>query len=79
MTDFQIKKGLYQHYTGKLYQVIGVCKHSETLEEHVIYQALYADDNYDYGLWIRPLKMFQENLIINGQNIPRFNFIKDLF
>ncbi|AIF81491.1 hypothetical protein I862_04665 [endosymbiont of Acanthamoeba sp. UWC8] len=43
--------GLYQHFKGNYYQVLSVCIHSETLEKHVIYQALYGD----YNLWVRPL------------------------
>lgn len=62
--------GLYQHYSGKLYQVIGVCRHSETLEEMVVYRQLYAD----YGLWVRPKTMFVENIEIDGKEMPRFTF-----
>jgi hypothetical protein len=51
-----LKPGLYQHYRGNLYQVIGLSRHSETLEELVVYQALYGN----YGLWVRPFKMFTE-------------------
>ncbi len=66
-----IKLGLYQHYKGNLYQVIGISRHSETLEEHVVYQALYGD----YGLWVRPLQMFAETILVNDQNLPRFKFL----
>lgn len=66
--------GIYQHYSGKLYQVIGICRHSETLEEMVIYRALYAD----YGLWVRPKNMFQEEIVINGILTKRFKFIKTI-
>ncbi len=64
--------GLYQHYSGKLYQVLGVCRHSETLEEMVVYRALYAD----YGLWVRPKAMFQEMVSATSGLIPRFKFIQ---
>ena len=70
-----LKTGKYQHYKGKKYEVIGVAKHSETLEELVIYKALYqpAGEN----LWVRPLKMFTENIITDGKEIPRFKFQGD--
>lgn len=67
--------GLYQHYKGNHYQVIGLCRHSETLEELVVYQALYGD----YGLWVRPKSLFLEVIEFEGQTIPRFQFIKTLF
>lgn len=68
------KRGLYQHYSGSFYQVIGVGRHSETLEEYVIYQALSGD----YGLWMRPRAMFEEMVEINGKKKPRFKFIRVL-
>ena len=69
-----LKPGLYQHYRGDLYQVIGLSRHSETLEELVVYQALYGN----YGLWVRPYKMFTETIEVNGHPMPRFKFIKPL-
>lgn len=68
-----IKTGIYQHYKGKLYQVIGLARHSENLEELVVYQSMYGD----YGLWTRPLKMFTEDILIDGKNVPRFRFLSD--
>jgi len=56
-----LKEGLYRHYKGTYYEVIGVAKHSETLEEVVVYRPLYGER----GLWIRPLEMF-DGLIENG-------------
>ncbi len=70
-----MKLGLYEHYSGKKYRVIGVSRHSETLEEFVVYQALYED----YGLWVRPLSMFEEMIYVNGEKIPRFRFLHALF
>jgi len=67
-----LELGIYEHYKGNKYKVIGVVNHSETTEELVLYQALYGE----YGLWVRPLKMFLENVEINGEMIPRFKFIK---
>ncbi|MBM4222579.1 MAG: DUF1653 domain-containing protein [Gammaproteobacteria bacterium] len=66
-----VKLGLYEHYSGKQYQVIGVAKHSETLEDMVIYQALYDG----YHLWARPQDMFFSNISVNGIDRPRFSFI----
>lgn len=62
---------LYKHYkTQKLYKVIGVAKHSETLEDLVIYEAQY--DNPTSKLWARPLKMFTEEVEKDGKKMPRF-------
>lgn len=69
----KLKLGRYQHYKGHFYKVIGIAKHSETLEELVIYEALY--ENPDGKLWVRPLKMFLEKVEINGKKIPRFRFV----
>lgn len=65
--------GLYKHRNGNLYQVIGVARHSETLEELVVYQALYGS----YGLWVRPIKMFTEEIEIAGKRQSRFEFVGD--
>ena len=67
-----ISSGLYRHYKGKYYQVIGVAKHSETEEEFVVYRALYGT----FGLWVRPLKMFTEQVKQHGQVVSRFEFVK---
>lgn len=68
MENNTIKLGKYRHYKGKEYEVIGVARHSETLEEMVVYRALYGD----HDLWVRPLKMFLEEVEVDGQKIPRF-------
>ena len=70
----ELKLGLYQHYKGKFYQVIGLCRHSETLDILVVYQALYGD----YGLWVRPLTIFLQTVEEDGQTIPRFQFIRSI-
>ena len=60
-----------------MYQVIGVAKHSETLEEVVVYKALYSSPEFgDEALWVRPKKMFFENVIIDGLEIPRFKLVE---
>ncbi len=71
-----ITPGIYQHYKGKHYQVIGLARHSESLEEYVVYQALYNSPEFgDKSLWIRPSKMFTEMIDINGKKIARFTKI----
>lgn len=68
-----IKLGKYRHFKGNEYEVIGVASHSETLEQYVVYRALCGD----YGLWIRPLAMFEETVIKDGREIKRFEYIGD--
>lgn len=63
--------GKYRHYKGKDYEVIDVAKHSETLEEMVVYRALYGDCD----LWVRPLKMFIEEVEVGEKKIPRFKYL----
>lgn len=70
-----IPKGIYEHYKGKQYQVLDFAIHSETEEPMVIYKALYQG-NYPQGtLWVRPLSMFQEDVIVKGKSVPRFKLI----
>ena len=71
--DVKVKNGIYRHYKGNKYEVIGIAKHSETLEDLVAYRALY--DNKVSQLWVRPLKMFTETIEINGTEIERFKYI----
>lgn len=66
-----LQTGLYRHYKGQQYRVLGVARHSETEEELVIYQALYGE----YGLWARPLSMFCESVQVDGEQVPRFALI----
>ena len=66
-----IKKGKYRHFKGNLYEVIDVARHSENLEPMVIYRALYGD----FGIWVRPHKMFEEDVEVNGKIQKRFEFI----
>ena len=72
----KIKLGRYRHYKGKEYEVIGIAKHSETLEDFVVYQALYDSKEFgDKAFWIRPLKMFLEKVISEGTEVSRFEYI----
>lgn len=72
MTDLvwpEIKIGRYRHSKSKkTYKVIGVAKHSETLEDMVVYQAEYEP----FGIWARPIKMFLDQVEIDGKMMPRF-------
>ncbi|MBL8075761.1 MAG: DUF1653 domain-containing protein [Nitrospira sp.] len=63
-----VSPGIYRHYKGSRYEVLGVAKHSETEEEFVVYRALYGER----GLWIRPLAMFVERVEKDGVSVPRF-------
>ena len=66
-----IEKGKYRHYKGGEYEVIGVAKHSETLEEMVVYRALYGEG----GIWVRPAEMWDELVNVNGKTVKRFEKI----
>ena len=68
----KIELGEYEHYKGNHYEVLGVARHSETLEYLVVYRALYGEKN----LWVRPYEMFSENVEVEGEIVPRFRFIK---
>ena len=73
----EVKLGKYQHYKGKFYEVVGIARHSETLEELVVYRALYESKDFGKNAWwIRPKKMFLENVVVNGKEVPRFKFIE---
>jgi hypothetical protein len=68
-----MKPGIYKHYKGNRYKVVGTAKHSETLEELVVYQQLYGE----MGLWVRPLTMFNESVEIEGKQVPRFEWLSN--
>ena len=73
MENSMIKLGKYRHYKGKEYEVIGVAKHSETLEDVVVYKALYKNEASQ--LWVRPMAMFLEEVEVDGQKMPRFQYL----
>ena len=60
--------GLYRHYKGLIYEVVGTVRHSESLEPMTLYRALYGQR----GLWVRPAAMFNEEVVIDGVRQPRF-------
>ncbi len=65
-----MKKGIYRHFKGNSYEVLEIARHSETLEEMVIYKALYGEGE----IWVRPLKMWDETVEYNGQKVKRFTY-----
>jgi len=70
----ELKKGLYRHYKGNMYEVYMTAQHSETEEWMVVYQALYGEK----GMWVRPYEMFIENVELeNGQIVKRFQKVED--
>jgi hypothetical protein len=74
----ELKLGKYRHYKNLLVKVIGVGKHSESLEDLVIYEKLEDFGGFKKGsLWVRPLKIFKEKVVVDGEKVPRFKFIKE--
>ena len=66
-----IRPGKYRHFKGNEYEVIGTARHSETLEEMVVYRALYGEG----GLWVRPAEMWNEIVEREGKTFPRFTYL----
>ena len=66
-----LPRGIYQHYKGQQYEVLGCAHHSETEELLVVYRALYGD----YGLWVRPFTMFSGSVVVDGEPLPRFRLL----
>jgi len=71
MSAAPLLPGRYRHYKGKDYELVAVARHSETEEALVVYRTLYGD----HGWWVRPLAMFQESVVHEGQVLPRFCYI----
>ena len=69
----EIKIGRYRHFKGGEYEVLYVAKHSETMEETVVYKALYGDGE----VWVRPASMWNETVERDGKTYKRFTFIQD--
>ena len=65
------RPGRYRHYKGNEYRVLGLARHSETLEPLVVYQALYGER----GLWVRPAAMFTETVEVAGKRVARFALV----
>jgi len=77
MATMKLKPGKYQHSKkGDFYEVIDVAFHSETLEELVVYRGMYNSEKFgDKPLFVRPLKMYTEEVKVDGKKVPRFKFI----
>lgn len=63
--------GRYRHFKGRDYQVLGLATHSETDETLVVYRCLYGD----YDLWVRPLSLFTEQVMVGDETVPRFRYL----
>lgn len=68
-----ILPGRYRHFKGNEYEVVGIAKHSESLEPMVVYRALYGEG----GLWVRPASMWNEIVTRDGKSFPRFERISE--
>jgi len=68
-----MQTGIYQHYKGERYEVIDIARHSETDELLVLYRTCYGEKN----LWVRPFAMFFEKVLVDNQQVPRFEYIGD--
>ncbi|MBD3362420.1 DUF1653 domain-containing protein [Candidatus Dojkabacteria bacterium] len=71
----ELKSGIYKHYKGNKYLVLGKAKHSETLEDLVVYISLY--DNEMSKIWVRPVEMFLEEVEYDGRKMPRFKYLDE--
>ena len=67
-----IKQGIYRHFKGNKYHVFGVAQHSENESNLVVYRPMYGAGD----LWVRPVEMFLETVELNGQQVPRFEFLE---
>lgn len=63
--------GKYRHYKGGEYEAVAIARHSETLEDMVVYRALYGEGEY----WVRPLSMWSESVTVGGKTVSRFTKI----
>ncbi len=69
-----ITPGIYKHYKGNLYELIGIANHSETLERMVLYRALYGEGE----MWVRPISMWDELVQLDGKTVHRFELVEDV-
>ena len=71
--DNEIKKGRYRHFKGNEYEVLYIARDSETLEDMVVYRALYGEG----AIWVRPAKMWNETVERDGKKFKRFTYIEE--
>ena len=69
----ELKPGIYRHFKGNLYELIGIASHSETMEPMVVYRALYGEG----GLWVRPAHMWSEQVDRPDYHGPRFVLVEE--
>ena len=69
----KLPRGIWEHYKGNRYLLLGVAYHSETLEPMVVYRALYGEG----ALWVRPASMWQESVTVDGRSLPRFRLVEE--
>lgn len=69
----KIKSGIYRHYKGNMYKVLHIAKHSETLEDMVIYQDVNAPDK----IWARPASIWNDDIEMNGKTVKRFELVEE--
>lgn len=67
-----MKKGIYKHYKGNMYELLHIAKHSETLEKMVVYKALYGEGE----IWVRPASMWDEEIEKDGKKVKRFELVE---
>ena len=72
--EFDLKPGIYRHFKGNRYQLLGVARHSETMEWMVVYRAMYGEK----GLWVRPASMWSEPVTRDGVTVPRFTYLGEV-
>ncbi len=71
-TQPSLPLGLYRHYKGKMYLVLGVARHSETEQWLVVYQPQYGDQMW----WVRPFEQFSNSVIVEGRQVQRFQWVE---
>ena len=69
-----IKQGIYRHFRGNNYHILGVAQHSEDGTIFVVYRPMYGARD----LWVRPIEMFHEKVELDGQQVPRFEFLEQI-